>query len=135
MPVFYTSYRDDTITRQIEALVGKPYSLWAQLRMGGTGCRRMQITAQSENLNPYLNDPLYPSFGSLELRPQGLLVHLARNVQRYVWPIPYTDLVVTGGTEIRIESAEGFVVFQDKKRDNQQFIQRLALAAGGVSIG
>ncbi len=125
MPVFYTSYRNDDVTRQINALVGEPYSFIARLRMGGTGCRRMQIVAHSENLNQYLNDPLYPSFGSLEMRPNGLLVFMARNVQRYTWPIPYTHLVITSGKQITIQSVEGHLVFQDEKLDNAEFVQRV----------
>lgn len=141
MPIFYTSYRDDEITRQIDKLVGKPYGLIDRIKMGGNGCKRMKVLSISSELEQYINDPQYPSYVSIELRPNGILVFLSKNMRRYTWPIPNTALSVQvaevlhersdlrlppiTGLEFYIKDAEYEISLEDYRADNKHFVNKL----------
>jgi hypothetical protein len=142
MPIFYTSYPDNKITKAINDLVGKPFGFIDNLRMGGTGCQRMLVKQVSEGLQQFINNPLYPSYSGLELRPSGILVSLSHVMQRYTWPIPYGQLQIEVNKVAydakslpslkRIESivltltdGEHTLVLEDVRAGNTQYLQKL----------
>lgn len=142
MPVFYTSYRDDKITKQINDLVGGPYGFFKSIQMGGTGCKRMQVIEHSDSLKQYLNDPLYPSYSSIELRPNGIILSLSHIMQRFSWPIAFHQLKLEiievehlvsyrhiekliQGIDIEIADGEHYLKLQDFRADNRSFMEKL----------
>ncbi len=142
MPIFYTSYPDKKITKAINDLVGKPFGLLDNLRMGGTGCQRMLVQQVSEGLEQYINDPLYPTYSAIELRPGGILVSLTHIMQRYTWPIPYAQLQIAqvdiikeaisiprfeeiNSIVITIKDDEHTLVLEDVRGANRNFLFKL----------
>jgi hypothetical protein len=142
MPIFYTSYRDDKITTAINGLVGKPFGFFENLRMGGTGCQRMIVKSASEGLQQYINDPLYPTYSGLELRPGGILVSLSHVMKRYTWAIPYSRLQIEVGTStqnaisvptfkhiegiiVSLSDGEHTLVLEDARAGNRKFFSKL----------
>jgi hypothetical protein len=152
MPIFYTSYPDNKITKAINDLVGKPYSLWDNLKMGGTGCQSMLVKEVSVGLQQYINDPLYPSYSAIELRPGGILVSLSHIMQRYTWPIPYAQLQIThvevtqnarnpigfkkiNSIIITINDHEHTLVLEDVRGANRKFLTKLQEQISDLNIG
>ena len=142
MPIFYTSYRDDKITKQINDLLGGPYGFFKSIQMGGTGCKRMQVIEHSDSIKAFLNDPIYPSYSSIELRPNGIILSLSHIMQRYSWPIPFHQLKLEitevehlvsyrrtekliQGIDIEIADGEHHLKLQDFRADNRSFMEKL----------
>lgn len=142
MPIFYTSYPDKKITQAINNLVGKPFGIWDNFKMGGTGCQRMLVNEVSEGLQQYINDPLYPTYSAIELRPNGILVSLTHIMQRYTWPIPYGQLQLAQEEVLKeaisiprfeamnsiiltIKDHEHQVILEDARGANRNFLLKL----------
>lgn len=142
MPIFYTSYPDKKITQAINDLVGKPFGILENLKMGGTGCQRMLVKEVGEGLQQYINDPLYPTYSAIELRPNGILVSLTHIMKRYTWPIPYSQLQIAQQDVVKeakslprfeaietimltIQDHEHTLVLEDVRGANRKFLIKL----------
>ena len=81
-------------TRMINELVGEPFSLTERLKMGGNGSPRFVIQKASELLDRKFSTFTSINFGSIELRPNGIIIHFKNNLVHYVWAIPYYKLTL-----------------------------------------
>lgn len=123
--VFNISYRDDDITNAINELVGKPYSLWQRLKKGGIGSMRMVIDSAHPSLSPYLKKPPQVTYANIELRPQGILVHLNNVLKVYAWGIPFHQLKIEQDKFVTLHNDEAFLSFRDAYVHNEKFFQKL----------
>ncbi|WP_353778611.1 hypothetical protein [Winogradskyella sp. 3972H.M.0a.05] len=122
-----TTYRNDEHKQLINDLVGKPFSLFQSLRLGGIGSKRMIIDEVSPNLSSYLNAISDINYGSIELRPHGILMHFTKGLTRYTWAIPYYHLVIYKINGISFHSQGKFIHFRDSKtfKENKNFLKKL----------
>ena len=74
--LYNTTYKDNKIIQQINDLVGKPFNLWEAFKLKGVGSKRMIIDEVSPNLQAIVNRISDVNYGSLELRPKGVLIHI-----------------------------------------------------------
>ena len=62
----------------IDDLVGRPYTFFQKLKLGGIGSKRMIIDKVSPNMQNVMNTVSDINYGNIELRPNGILVMLLK---------------------------------------------------------
>ncbi|GAA4301036.1 hypothetical protein [Aestuariibaculum suncheonense] len=125
--LFITTNKDHEITRQINDLVGKPFSFWTSLKLKGIGSKRMIIEDTSPNFDSILNQVSDLNYANIELRPQGILVHITKGLNRFVWVIPYFKLSIYKTNGLSIHANGSFIRFRKSKtfNENRAFFNKL----------
>jgi len=77
------------LNRKINKLVGPPFSFLARYRMGGIGSHRMNIKSYSMGFEKLLLVNSNSLVGNIELRPNGIIVHISQRYHRFSWVLPY----------------------------------------------
>lgn len=90
--LYNTSYKNDKIRDEINAIVGKPFSLLERFKMKRVGSTGMILAEVSPKYYSILNDLKDTKSVNIELRPKGILVHLHQSLERFSWPIPFYQL-------------------------------------------
>lgn len=88
------THRNDKVTKEINDFIGKPYSFFKAIKMGGIGSHRMIIDEMSPQFKNLVNTVSDINYGAIELRPKGIIFHVTKGLQRYVWLIPYYKLSI-----------------------------------------
>ena len=91
--LFNISYNNPKNIKQINALVGKPYSLLENLKKGGIGSPKLFITRCSQEIYDLLHVNESVKFCNIELRPKGIIVGFQSRLDLYALVIPYYKLV------------------------------------------
>lgn len=121
-----TTYSSRKVTEQLDAALGKPYSLWASLRMGGTGSGRMRVEEASTSFDrlKHSDDIRY---ASIELRPMGVIVYLHRGLEEFAWVVPFRQLVIFYARTITLHANGAFLrLVNDATLEQQRpFIKKL----------
>lgn len=123
--VFNTSYYDKEITAEINRMVGKPYSIWKRLKLGGIGSMRMIVDEHSVTMEPYLKKAPQHTFSNIELRPNGILIHLNNVLKVYTWAIPFDQLDLRMEKTVSIHDGEHFLTFRDGYTHNRGFLEKI----------
>uniref|UniRef100_UPI0040490750 hypothetical protein n=1 Tax=Flavobacterium sp. TaxID=239 RepID=UPI0040490750 len=126
--MFYEiTYRNDTITKEINDFIGKPYSFLKAIQMGGIGSHRMMVEEVSAHFKNVVNTVSDINYGSLEIRPNGIIFHITKGLQRFVWLIPYHSLVIFKSKTLSIHADGKFIKFKNNQftRKNSVFISKL----------
>lgn len=123
--IFNTSYKDKEITAEIEALVGKPYSVWQRIKLGGIGSMRMIVEEADPKFSPYLKMATQVTQANIELRPHGLLIHLNNVLKVFTWAIPYQQLTLKLEATALIADGEKFIRFRDAYVHNRKFLEKV----------
>ena len=91
------SYNNPELTRKIEKLVGKTFTLKQRGAMGGIGSPKLFITGSSlEIRNLLLLDNNLDSC-NIELRPAGIILRFRSLLETYALVIPYYKLTLYKG--------------------------------------
>ena len=125
--LFNTSYTDKKITKQINNLLGSPFSFLKAIKLNGIGSKRMIIDQVSPNLHTVINVVNDINYGSIELRPKGILIHIGKGLQRFAWAIPYYRLVIYKTNGVSIHANGKFIHFEANKnfKANKQFFKKI----------
>lgn len=111
----------------INDLIGKPYSFFESLRMGGVGSKRMIIEDVSLNMKHYLNLVSDINYANIEMRSGGIIIYINKGLKNYTWVIPFYQLVIykTNGTSIHAQGK--FIQFRNSKtfKENKVFFDKL----------
>jgi len=91
---FDVSYRNKDVDNEIKALVGKPYSFWERLKMGGVGSQRFVVSGGNEALTALMEKTSSMHFCNLELRQKGVVVWFRIKLDNYALAIPHHLLSV-----------------------------------------
>jgi hypothetical protein len=118
------------LVRKINKLVGKPFSFLARYKMGGIGSHRMYIKAYSQGFEKLLLRNSNSLFGNVELRPDGIIIHISQRNHRFSWVLPYYQLSVFQSEGFTIHGQGEFVRFYtDAYFDkNKVFFERMFTA-------
>jgi hypothetical protein len=100
---------DDTFN--IDKLVGNPFSLKQRIKMGGNGSPRFIIEKYSENFDEKVTTFDTINYGSVELRPNGIIIHFKNNLVHYIWVIPYYKLTLYRADYESFHADGGFISF------------------------
>ncbi|RBA28071.1 hypothetical protein [Flavobacterium tibetense] len=125
--LFNTTYKDDKISNRISEITGKPYNFVQSIKLGGTGSHRMIISEASKHFEHCLNQVADTQYCNLELRPNGVLLHINKGLANYTWAIPYYQLVIYKSKTLSIHANGMFVKIKlDKNfQRNYKFFNRL----------
>ena len=122
--VFDTTYTDKEVTIEINNLVGKPFSFKERFKLGGIGSHRIMVTETSDKLEQYINPGHSIKHINIELRPDGIIVHLKRHTQTYAWTIPYQKLDFES-PYTTISDLTHHISFSEPLKHNKGFFKRL----------
>ena len=125
--IYNTSYKNDKIKAEIDAKMGKPFSLWKRLKLGGIGSSRMIIEEVSVKMIPYISKVSDINYLNIELRPNGILVHITKALEKFSWTIPYYQLSIFNSDLYSIHSQGQFIkVRKDNYYNlNKNFLDKL----------
>ena len=101
------SYNDIKQKKEIDKLVGKPFSIKERLKMGGIGSEKLIISSASVNIRNLLLLDNYINKCNIELRPKGIIVFFRSLLETYGLIIPYFKLKIYKG------KAEEYSIYKD----------------------
>lgn len=115
------------LIRKIDKIVGKSFSFLARYRMGGVGSHRMYVKAYSQGFEKLLQRNSNSLYGNIELRPDGIIIHISQRNHRFSWILPYYQLSVFQSEGFTLHGNGEFVRFHtDAYFDkNKVFFERM----------
>ena len=125
--LFNTSYTNKEYTKESAKMLGKAYSFFEKLKMGGIGSSRLIIDELSPKLQAKNPQTAAITYANIELRPKGIIVHFANRLDRYSWIIPYYRLVTYSNRSFSLHANGNFIKFRKNKnyRSNKKFIDKM----------
>ncbi|WP_299108085.1 hypothetical protein [uncultured Tenacibaculum sp.] len=125
--LFNTTYTDKEDIAEMNALIGKPMGFIASFKLGGVGSGRMIIDGVSRSFQGVLSTVSDLGYGSIELRPNGVMIYITRQMERFCWVIPYYKLSVFNDGFFSIHSDNNFIRFRKdlKYKENKRFIDKM----------
>ncbi len=93
--------------------------------MGGIGSKRMNIIEFSSELQEYSTKVADTQFGFIELRPNGILLLINKQLQNYCWPIPFNELYFDGDVDLKIGTKVHYLVFENGKIHGAPILNRI----------
>ena len=125
--VLNTTHSSKENKELLSDLVGKPFGFMQIVKLKGIGSKRMVIDDVSPNLKQYLNTVADINYGNIELRSNGILIHITKGLKNFTWAIPYYQLVIyrTNGSSIHAQGR--FIHFKNNKmfKENKLFFDKL----------
>ena len=89
MGLYNITYKNKETEKEINAEMGKPFGLIEKLKLGGIGSRRMIIENFSEDIKNLTLKVSGIQYANIELRPNGIIVHINQGIYTHAWTIPY----------------------------------------------
>jgi hypothetical protein len=125
--IINTTYTDKEAKRLIDSHLGAVFPLMKRIKLRGIGSKRMIIHDVSPNLKHYMNTVDDLNYGSIELRPKGILVHIHKKLNSFSWIIPYYKLHIYTSSFFSIHAEGKFVQFEKNKlyKENKAFIEKM----------
>jgi hypothetical protein len=125
--VYETTYINKEAKAVFEDLLGKPYSFFQSLKLGGTGSKRMMIEKVSPKFSSMMNKVSDINYGNIELREKGILVHINKGLKNYSWGIPFYQLHIYNTQTFSIHAQGNFVQFKKNNllKENKSFLDKL----------
>ncbi len=121
------TYKNKETEKEINAEMGKPFGLIEKLRLGGIGSRRMIIENFSEDISSLALKVSGIQYANIELRPNGIIVHINQGIYTYAWTIPYFRLSIFNGDFFTIHGGGSHIQFNKEKswKENKDFLQKI----------
>jgi hypothetical protein len=121
-----TASTSETI-RNINKQVGKPFSFLVRIQMGGIGSHRMHIKAYSKGFESLLHRNANLLYGNIELRPEGIIIHISQRNHRFSWILPYWQMSVFQSEGFTIHGNGEFIRFHTDNlfNKNKVFLKRM----------
>ena len=103
------SYNEPKIKEEIEATVGKPFSLKERWAKGGIGSSKLVISQSSIDIHNLLVLDNNRNTCNIELRPKGIILRFRSLLETYALVIPYYKLTLYKG------KAKEYSIYKDKQ--------------------
>ncbi|WP_298765984.1 hypothetical protein [uncultured Polaribacter sp.] len=125
--IFNTTNKNKDAEATITEMLGASYSFFKAIKLGGTGSKRMIISAVSPGFMKFMNTVSDANYGNIELRDKGILLHITKGLQNFSWAIPYYQLHTYKTDGFSIHAQGNFVRFKNNKllQENKKFIEKL----------
>ena len=125
--ILNTTHHNPDHKQIIANLVGEQFSLVQKLKMKGVGSKRMIIDEVSPNMQTMMNTVSDINYGSIELRPNGILVRITKGLKNFTWIIPYYQLVIYKINGSSLHAQGRYVHFKNSKtfKENKKFFDKL----------
>ena len=127
MGLYNITYKNKETEKEINAEMGKPFGLIEKLKLGGIGSRRMIIENFSEDIKNLSLKVSGIQYANIELRPNGIIVHINQGIYTHAWTIPYFRLSVFNGDFFTIHGGGSHIQFNKEKswKENKEFLQKI----------
>ena len=127
MGLYNITYKNKETEKEINAEMGKPFGLIEKLKLGGIGSRRMIIENFSEDIKNLTLKVSGIQYANIELRPNGIIVHINQGIYTHAWTIPYFRLSVFNGDFFTIHGGGSHIQFNKEKswKENKDFLQKI----------
>ena len=83
------SYNDSKISKEIEMLVGKQFTILERIKMKGIGSSNLLIQYSNEKIENLLNLDKNLNKCNIEIRPKGLIIRFKVLLETYALIIPF----------------------------------------------
>tara|TARA_R110002049_G_scaffold68060_3_gene176505 strand:- start:9962 stop:10384 length:423 start_codon:yes stop_codon:yes gene_type:complete len=125
--IFNTTHKNKDAETTINDLLGKPYSFFQSVKLGGTGSKRMIIEEVSQSFLRFMNTVADINYGNIELREKGIVIHITKGLKNFSWAIPYYQLHTYKTDGFSIHAHGNFVRFKNNKllKENKKFIDKV----------
>ena len=122
--VLDTTYYNKEHKQLFDNFVGKPYTFYQALKRRGVGSKRMIVEKVSPNLNPILNTVSDLNYANIEMRKNGILIHITKGLKNFTWAIPFYHLVLFKTDGLSIHAQGKFIHFKKSKNfyENKNFL-------------
>ena len=125
--IYNTTQKNKEAEAIFNDLLGKSYSFFEAIKIGGVGSKRMMIDKVSPSFLKYKNAVSDINYGNIERRKKGIIIHITKGLQNFSWAIPFYQLHTykTGG--LSIHACGNFVSFKNNKllKENKKFIDKI----------
>jgi len=127
MILFNTTRTEEDDKVLINELVGKPFSFFEAIKIGGVGSGRFIIESASKGFYSVLKTPSDLNYLNIELRPMGIILHFTQQLNRYAWVIPYRKLVIYNTKTFGLHSDNIFLELRKNQlfKSNKPFIEKM----------
>ncbi len=122
------SYNDPKQIKQIEDIVGKPFSLQSRWKMGGIGSGKLVVKSSSKEIHNLLILDNNINICSIELRPMGIIVRFRSLLETYGLVIPYFKLKLYKGKSriYSIYKDQYYIKVEAKKSSAHKFFNKIS---------
>ena len=127
MGLYNITYKNKETEKEINAEMGKPFGLIEKLRLGGIGSRRMIIENFSEDISSLALKVSGIQYANIELRPNGVIIHINQGIYTHAWTIPYFRLSIFNGDYFTVHGGGSHIQFNKEKswKENKEFLQKI----------
>ena len=121
------SYNDSKIFDEINNYVGKPYTIFQRLRIGGIGSSKLIINKADSKISNLLNLDNNINTCNIEIRPKGIIIRFRSLLETYGLIIPFFKLKLFKGkaNEYSIYIDNFFIKVQVSKKDEHDFFKKI----------
>ncbi len=125
--VLDTTYYNKEHKQLFDNFVGKPYTFFEAFKRRGVGSKRMIVDKVSPNLNSILNTVSDLNYANIEMRKEGILIHITKGQRNFTWAIPFYHLVFYKIDGMSIHAQGRFIHFKKSKSfdENKKFLKAL----------
>lgn len=92
--IFEVSYYSKEKEKEINQLVGKPFSILSRIKMRGNGSQRLQVVEANSELQQLIDRQNTPPYTNIELRPHGIILWFRIKLDNYILVLPYRQLSI-----------------------------------------
>ena len=121
------SYNDPRQKKEIDNIVGKPFSLQNRWKMGGIGSGKLVINSSSIEIHNLLILDNNINTCNIEIRPKGVIVHFRSLLETYGLIIPYFKLKLYKGKSkiYSIYMDQYYIKVNAEKRSIHEFFKKI----------
>lgn len=125
--IFDTTLENKDNEALITDIVGHRFSFFESIKMKGVGSKRMMIESVSPSLDNLMNKVSDINYANIELRKNGIIVHINQGLKTYSWVIPFHQLHTYQSDGFSIHSNGRYVRFMNNKllRENKMFLSKM----------
>jgi hypothetical protein len=121
------SYNNSIIKSEINDLLGKPFTIFERIKLGGVGSPKYFILKTDIKITNLLNLDNNTNQCNIELRPKGIIISFRSLLETYGLVIPYYKLKLFKGQSkvYSIYIDEYFIKILANKKNEHEFIKKL----------
>lgn len=108
-------------------IVGRKFSFFESIKMNGIGSKRMMIQSVSPSMDKLMNSVSDINYANIELRKNGIIVHINQGLKTYSWVIPFHQLHTYQSDGFSIHANGSHVRFMNNKllKENKMFLSKM----------
>lgn len=125
--IYNTTHTNLDYNEMANGLLGRSFPILTRLKMGGIGSQRMIIAELGSKLQPEQIQFSELTYGNIELRPVGIIVHFTNRQLRFSWCVPYYKMHIYNSTFFSIHAEGTYIKFRKNKQyaENKKFIDKM----------